>query len=112
MKTLAQNPLTLLRWGLLVAMVVIFSLANGYFLAPGNIYAMGETFSLLGLVALTGGVGRPFGIAIGVLVLAVLNNGLGLIGASSPTILLLNGGVLLVAVLFGGAPGAWLRARA
>ncbi len=68
--------------------------------------------AILGGIALSGGVGRPFGVAIGVLVLAVLNNGLGLIGASSPAILLLNGAVLLIAVLAGGRPGDWLKARA
>ncbi|ANT63581.1 hypothetical protein AYJ57_24255 (plasmid) [Salipiger sp. CCB-MM3] len=76
-----------------------------------NLLLQGASAAILGGVALSGGVGRPFGVAIGVLVLAVLNNGLGLIGASSPAILLLNGGVLLIAVLAGGAPATWLRAR-
>jgi len=76
-----------------------------------NLLLQAATAAILGGVALSGGVGRPLGIALGVLVLAVLNNGLSLIGAGTPAILLLNGGVLLCAVLVDGAPGAWLRER-
>ena len=51
------------------------------------------------------------GIATGVLVLTVLNNGLSLVGAGTPATLLLNGAVLLAAVLIEGGAGAWLRER-
>ncbi|MXN17424.1 ABC transporter permease [Pseudooceanicola sp. GBMRC 2024] len=74
-----------------------------------NLLLQAASAAILGGIALSGGVGRPFGVAIGVLVLCVLNNGLGLIGASSPVVMLLNGAVLLVAVLVDGAPGQWLR---
>lgn len=76
-----------------------------------NLLLQAASAAILGGVVLSGGVGRPFGVAIGVLVLAALNNGLGLIGAGSAAILLLNGEVLLVAVLAGGAPATWLQAR-
>jgi ribose/xylose/arabinose/galactoside ABC-type transport system permease subunit len=74
-----------------------------------NLLLQATTASILGGVALGGGVGSPLGIATGVLVLALLNNGLNLVGAGTPTILLLNGLVLLAAVLIDGAPGRWLR---
>lgn len=76
-----------------------------------NLLLQAATAAILGGVALSGGVGRPLGIALGVLVLAVLNNGLSLVGAGTPTILLLNGAVLLAAVLVDGTPGVWLRER-
>jgi ribose/xylose/arabinose/galactoside ABC-type transport system permease subunit len=76
-----------------------------------NLLLQAATAAILGGVALSGGIGRPIGIALGVLVLATLNNGLSLIGASTPAILLLNGGLLLTAVLVDGAPGVWVRER-
>jgi ribose/xylose/arabinose/galactoside ABC-type transport system permease subunit len=73
-----------------------------------NLLLQATTASILGGVALSGGAGSPLGIATGVLVLALLNNGLNLVGAGTPAILLLNGVVLLAAVLIDGAPGRWL----
>ena len=76
-----------------------------------NLLMQAMAAAILGGVALSGGVGRPLGIATGVLVLTVLNNGLSLVGAGTPATLLLNGAVLLAAVLIEGGAGAWLRER-
>lgn len=64
--------------------------------------------AILGGVALTGGVGRPMGALLGTLILAALNNGLGVLGTSTAGILLANGVVLLLVVLIEGRPGAML----
>lgn len=58
------------------------------------------TAAILGGVALAGGVGKVSGILLGSLILSVLSNGLSYIGADSSTILLANGGILLIVVLF------------
>jgi ribose/xylose/arabinose/galactoside ABC-type transport system permease subunit len=65
----------------------------------GSLLIQAVTAAILGGVALSGGVGRALGIAVGALTLSVLSNGLSLAGADSSTILLLNGGVLLAVVL-------------
>ena len=88
------------------------SLGRGSSQFGGNLLLQSATAAIVGGVALSGGVGTPLGIALGVLVLAMLNNGLSLIGAGTPAILLLNGAVLMAAVLVDGSLGAWLRHRA
>ena len=65
--------------------------------------------AIIGGVALSGGIGSPLGAAVGVLILAVLNNGLSLAGASSAVILIVNGLVLLVVVVAQGRPLADAR---
>lgn len=67
--------------------------------------------AIIGGVALSGGIGTPLGAAIGVLILAMLNNGLSLAGASSAVILLTNGTVLLAVVIAQGRPLADARER-
>ncbi|MFM0096380.1 hypothetical protein PQQ87_12255 [Paraburkholderia nemoris] len=61
-----------------------------------------------GLSALGGGIGSPLGVAMGVLILTMLNNGLGLLNATSTQIVLVNGLSLLVVVLLDGHLGAVL----
>jgi len=58
--------------------------------------------AIIGGVALSGGVGRPLGVLTGVVTLAALNNGLSVLGASTASVLLVNGLVLLVVVLMDG----------
>ncbi|HSV53077.1 MAG TPA: ABC transporter permease [Burkholderiaceae bacterium] len=97
--------------GALAGALLSVSLGRAASQFGANLLLQAATAAILGGVALSGGVGTPLGIAMGVLVLAVLNNGLSLVGAGTPAILLLNGGVLLAAVLVDGEPGAWLRER-
>ena len=59
--------------------------------------------AILGGVSLSGGVGRPLGIALGVLTLAIVRSGLNGLGASSAIGDIVTGGVLFgVAVIDGG----------
>jgi ribose/xylose/arabinose/galactoside ABC-type transport system permease subunit len=93
----------------LVGALMSISLATASSQFGANLLLQAATAAILGGVALSGGVGRPGGIAAGVLVLSVLNNGLSLMGAGSPTILLLNGAVLLLVVLVDGELPTMLR---
>jgi len=74
-----------------------------------NILLTAASAAIIGGVALSGGVGSPLGVAIGALILAVINNGLSLAGASSAAILLTNGLVLLAVVVVQGTPIAPAR---
>jgi ribose/xylose/arabinose/galactoside ABC-type transport system permease subunit len=71
-----------------------------------NVLPQAVAAAIIGGVALEGGVGTPFGVAGGVLILTILNNGLSLMNASSAQILLINGCLLLVIVLLDGRIGA------
>ncbi len=93
----------------LVGALMSISLATASSQFGANLLLQAATAAILGGVALSGGVGTPGGIAAGVLVLSVLNNGLSLVGAGSPTILLLNGAVLLLVVLIDGDLPAIVR---
>nr|WP_319514587.1 ABC transporter permease [uncultured Cohaesibacter sp.] len=87
----------------------VFSSLNGALMAVslgrassqfgGSLLIQSVTAAILGGVALSGGVGKISGILLGALILSVLSNGLSFIGADSSTILLVNGGVLLLVVL-------------
>ncbi|MDM0071507.1 ABC transporter permease [Variovorax sp. J31P207] len=86
----------------LAGALMSISLATASAQFGSNLLLQAATAAILGGVALSGGVGKPGAIAGGVLVLSVLNNGLSLVGAASPTVLLLNGAVLLLVVLIDG----------
>ena len=47
--------------------------------------------AIIGGVALSGGVGGPVGVMIGVFILATLNNGLSAMGANASAVLFANG---------------------
>jgi ribose/xylose/arabinose/galactoside ABC-type transport system permease subunit len=99
-----------------LSLILVFCLSGGISAVAGSLLALslatasatlGENLMLqaasaaiLGGVALSGGVGGPFGMALGAFTLSALNNGLSIMGANSPTILLSNGMLLLGVVLF------------
>ena len=56
--------------------------------------------AFIGGAAVTGGVGTVVGAIIGGLIMAVMNNGMSLIGAPSEPVMLVKGLVLLAAVAF------------
>ncbi|MGF6261955.1 ribose/xylose/arabinose/galactoside ABC-type transport system permease subunit [Paraburkholderia youngii] len=86
------------------------SLATASATMGSNILLQAASAAIVGGVALGGGIGSPLGVAMGVLILTVLNNGLGLLNATSTQILLVNGLLLLIVVLLDGRLGAVLAA--
>jgi ribose/xylose/arabinose/galactoside ABC-type transport system permease subunit len=86
----------------LAGSLLSISLATASATMGANIMLQGASAAIIGGVALSGGVGGPVGVLIGVLILTALNNGLSLLGANAPGILFANGLVLLVVVLLDG----------
>ena len=86
------------------------SLATASATMGSNILLQAASAAIVGGVALGGGIGSPLGVAMGVLILTVLNNGLGLLNATSTQILLVNGLLLLIVVLLDGRLGSVLAA--
>ncbi|MEX3958768.1 ABC transporter permease [Trinickia sp. EG282A] len=84
------------------------SLATASATMGSNILLQAASAAIVGGVALEGGIGSPLGVAVGVLILTVLNNGLGLLNATSTQILLVNGLLLLMVVLLDGRLGSVL----
>ena len=54
---------------------------------------------VLGGTSMTGGIGNIFGVIIGVLLIAILSNGLNLLGIDSSWQLVVKGIVIIIAVL-------------
>ncbi|NWB95742.1 ABC transporter permease [Pseudomonas gingeri] len=84
----------------LVGALMSISLASASSQYGSNLLLQAATAAILGGVALSGGVGRPLHIAVGVMILGVLNNGLNLLGTHSALILLFNGLMLLLVMVF------------
>src|SRR5215469_7732191 len=55
---------------------------------------------VLGGVSLSGGVGSLFGMALGVLILSFLSNGLGMLDLATEWQLVITGGIIIAAVAF------------
>lgn len=87
------------------------SLASAAASLNGDVLLQAASAAIVGGVALSGGVGTPLGVAAGVLILSMLNNGLGLMSATSTQVLLLNGLLLLIVVLLDGRLGGALARR-
>lgn len=83
----------------LAGSLLSISLATASSQFGGNLILQAATGAILGGVALRGGQGNPFSIALGVLILVVLNNGLSLLGVHSSLIALSNGLLLLLVML-------------
>jgi ribose/xylose/arabinose/galactoside ABC-type transport system permease subunit len=80
--------------------LLALSLATASATLGNNLMLQAASAAILGGVALSGGIGDAFGMALGAFTLSALNNGLSIMGANSPTILLSNGLLLLGVVLF------------
>jgi len=88
----------------LAGALLSMSLATASATLGAGLLLTAASAAIIGGVALSGGIGTPLGVALGVLILAVLNNGLSLAGVSSAVILLVNGLVLLAVVVAQGTP--------
>jgi hypothetical protein len=85
-----------------VALATIFGAINSDVIVPA------ATAAILGGVSLSGGTGRPLGIAIGMLVLGVLHAGFNALGAPPYANEIAMGAVLLVVAI---ADGPYLLRR-
>lgn len=86
----------------LAGALISISLATGSPTLGDSLLIQAASAAILGGVSLGGGVGKIHLVAVGVLILAALNNGLSLMGASSATTLLVNGCVLAFVVVING----------
>lgn len=92
-----------------VAGVIFSSRTNGAQPAAGNLFELDAiAASFIGGAAVTGGVGRVTGAIVGGLIMAVMTNGMQLLGAEQSTQYLVKGMVLLLAVAF----DVWNKRRA
>lgn len=92
-----------------VAGVVFSSRTNGAQPAAGNMFELDAIAAcFIGGAAVTGGVGTVVGAMIGGLVMAVMSNGMQLMGATTATQQIVKGLVLLLAVAF----DIWNKRRA
>ncbi len=86
----------------LAGALISISLATGSPTLGDTLLIQAASAAILGGVSLGGGVGKIHKVAVGVLILAALGNGLSLMGVSSATTLLVNGCVLGFVVLMNG----------
>lgn len=86
----------------LAGSLLSLSLATASATMGANLMLQAASAAIIGGVALSGGVGGPIGVLVGVLILSLLNNGLSLLGANAAGILFTNGLVLLAVVLLDG----------
>jgi ribose transport system permease protein len=92
----------------LAGAMISLSLATASATLDSTVLLQAAAAAIVGGVALGGGIGTPGSVATGVLILTILNNGLGLLSANSTELLLVNGGLLLLVVLLDGRVGAKL----
>jgi ribose/xylose/arabinose/galactoside ABC-type transport system permease subunit len=86
----------------LAGALVSYSLASASPAGLSDVIVPAATAAILGGVSLSGGTGRPLGIAIGMLVLGVLHAGLNAIGAPPYAEQIVMGGVLLLVAIADG----------
>ncbi|MPV49713.1 MULTISPECIES: multiple monosaccharide ABC transporter permease [unclassified Pseudactinotalea] len=102
-KVKRDNFLIMVNMGLLsgVAGVVYSSRMNGAQPGAGNMFELDAIAAcFIGGAAITGGIGRITGAMIGGLIMAVMSNGMQLMGLPSSTQQVVKGLVLLLAVAF------------
>lgn len=92
-----------------IAGVIFGSRTNGAQPGAGNLFELDAiAASFIGGAAVTGGVGRVTGAIVGGLIMAVMTNGMQLMGAEQATQQIVRGIVLLLAVAF----DVWNKRRA
>lgn len=101
---------------LLAILVLVFGTLASSTMFGRDVYAIGDNMFELDAIAAcfiggastTGGIGRLSGALIGGLIMAVMSNGMQLMGASTSTQQIVKGAVLLLAVAF----DVWNKQRA
>ena len=84
-----------------IAGVVYSSRANGAQPNAGNMFELDAIAAcFIGGAAVTGGVGTVVGAIIGGMIMAIMTNGMQLLGVEAPTQQVVKGLVLLAAVIF------------
>jgi ribose/xylose/arabinose/galactoside ABC-type transport system permease subunit len=86
----------------LSGVLVSYSLASASVTAVSVIIVPAAAAAILGGVSLSGGTGRPLGIGVGVLVLAVLSTGFNAIGAPPYVNDIAMGAILLTVAILDG----------
>ncbi|MGO1423813.1 MAG: multiple monosaccharide ABC transporter permease [Brachybacterium sp.] len=102
-KTRRVNMLLFVNMGLLsaVAGIVYSARSNSAQPGAGNMFELDAiAAAFIGGAAVTGGVGKVQGAIIGGLIMAVMSNGMSIMGISQPTQSVVRGVVLLIAVAF------------
>ncbi|MDR6711096.1 ribose/xylose/arabinose/galactoside ABC-type transport system permease subunit [Pseudomonas hunanensis] len=93
----------------LAGVLLSISLATASATMGSNLLLQAVSAAIIGGVALAGGIGKPSGVLLGVLILTILNNGMSLLGAGSAAILLTNGVLLLIVVVLDGKAAAMFQ---
>ena len=94
----------------LAGVLVAYSLASASPAGLSDVIVPAATAAILGGVSLSGGTGRPLGIAVGMLVLGVLHAGFNALGAP-PYVNEIAMGAVLLAVAVADGPGLMRRVR-
>lgn len=94
----------------LAGVLVSYSLASASPAGLSDVIVPAATAAIIGGVSLSGGTGRPLGIAIGMLALGVLHAGLNALGAP-PYVDEIAMGAVLMAVAIADGPLLWRRVR-
>ncbi|NMA53125.1 MAG: sugar ABC transporter permease [Bifidobacterium sp.] len=102
-KTRRVNMWLFVNMGLLsaIAGIVYSARSNSAQPGAGNMFELDAiAAAFIGGAAVTGGVGKVHGAIIGGLIMAVMSNGMSIMGISQPTQSVVRGVVLLIAVAF------------
>src|SRR5690606_39627880 len=102
-KVRRANFMIFVNMGMLAALagIVYSARVNSAQPGAGNMFELDAiAASFIGGAAVTGGVGKVHGAIIGGLIMAVMSNGMSIMGISQPTQSVVRGVVLLIAVAF------------
>ena len=89
-----------------IALVIILTCLKPSFITPSNLVNILKQASINGILAFgmmfviaAGGVGKPWGVVVGCLLITVIANGLDIMGVSSHWQRIVKGAIIVLAVL-------------